>query len=127
MLACSLRARPHNRRGLSVAFDLPASKGPIRDLATEAGHTLGFALQAIGATVVATLRGRLSLGETLGQVVFIGRVSTGWGVGIDAFGSPMAADMGNPPFNTISGFTPKKAGFHNTRSASLPTSIDPTS
>lgn len=77
MLACSLRARPHNRRGLSVAFDLPASKGPIRDLATEAGHTLGFALQAIGATVVATLRGRLSLGETLGQVVFIGRVSTG--------------------------------------------------
>ena len=60
-----------------MAFDLPASKGPLRDLATEAGHTLGFALQAIGATVVATLRRRLSLGETLSQVVFIGRVSTG--------------------------------------------------
>lgn len=27
----------------------------------------------------------------------IGRVYTGCGVGIDAFGSPMAADMGNPP------------------------------
>src|SRR5215216_5759893 len=40
----------------------------------------------------------------------IGRVITGCGVGIDAFGSPMAADMGKPPFTTISGFTPKNAG-----------------
>ena len=57
----------------------------------------------------------------------IGRVNTGCGVGIEAFGSPIAADMGKPPFKTISGFTPKNAGFHNTRSASLPTSIEPTS
>src|SRR5215210_5442778 len=57
----------------------------------------------------------------------MGLVKTGCGVGIDALGSPMAADMGKPPFRTISGFTPKKAGFHNTRSANLPTSIEPTS
>lgn len=60
-----------------MAFELPASKGPVRDLAVEAGHTLGFALQAIGSVVVAILRFRLSLSETLTQVVFIGRVSTG--------------------------------------------------
>ena len=60
-----------------MAFELPASKGPVRDLANEAGHTLGFALQAIGALVVATFRRRLSIAETLNQTVFIGRVSTG--------------------------------------------------
>ena len=32
-----------------------------------------------------------------------------------------------PPLITSSGFTPKKAGFHSTRSASLPVSIEPTS
>ena len=32
-----------------------------------------------------------------------------------------------PPLITISGLTPKNAGFHSTRSASLPTSTDPTS
>ena len=31
-----------------------------------------------------------------------------------------------PPLITMSGFTPKKAGFHRTRSASLPTSTEPT-
>src|SRR5216684_2010777 len=56
----------------------------------------------------------------------IGRYSTGWGVGIDAFGSPIAAQAIIPPFNTSSGLTPKNAGRHNTRSASLPTSIEPT-
>jgi hypothetical protein len=39
----------------------------------------------------------------------------------------MAAQAMSPPFKTISGLTPKKAGFHSTRSASLPTSTDPTS
>ena len=33
----------------------------------------------------------------------------------------------NPPLMTSSGLTPKNAGFHSTRSASLPTSIEPTS
>ena len=31
-----------------------------------------------------------------------------------------------PAFNTRSGLTPKNAGFHNTRSANFPVSIDPT-
>jgi hypothetical protein len=31
-----------------------------------------------------------------------------------------------PPLMMSSGFTPKKAGFHNTRSASLPGSTEPT-
>ena len=31
-----------------------------------------------------------------------------------------------PPFSTISGFTPKNAGFHSTRSAHLPGSMLPT-
>src|ERR1700676_571046 len=57
----------------------------------------------------------------------MGRYITGWGVGIEAFGSPMALQPMNPPFTTISGFTPKKAGFHKTRSASLPASIEPIS
>ncbi len=56
----------------------------------------------------------------------IGRKSTGWGVGIDALASPMAAHAMAPPFTTISGLTPKKAGFQSTRSASLPTSTEPT-
>ena len=32
-----------------------------------------------------------------------------------------------PPLMISAGFTPKKAGFHSTRSASLPTSTEPTS
>src|SRR6202167_606248 len=57
----------------------------------------------------------------------IGRYSTGCGVGIEAFGSPMALQAMNPPLTIISGFTPKNAGFHRTRSASFPGSIDPIS
>ncbi|MFZ2511153.1 MAG: ABC transporter permease [Gordonia sp. (in: high G+C Gram-positive bacteria)] len=60
-----------------MAFELPATKGPVRDLLVEAGHTLGFALQSVGATVVSIFRFRLSISETLNQTVFIGRVSTG--------------------------------------------------
>src|SRR6185295_13627600 len=57
----------------------------------------------------------------------IGRYRTGWGVGMDALGSPMAAVTMNPPLSTSSGLTPKNAGFQTTRSASLPGSMDPTS
>ncbi|MOA17090.1 hypothetical protein D3C78_1373320 [compost metagenome] len=46
---------------------------------------------------------------------------------MEAFGSPIGAAAMEPPSSTISGFTPKKAGFHNTRSARLPTSIEPIS
>ena len=48
-------------------------------------------------------------------------------MGIDALGSPIAATAISPPLRIISGFTPKKAGFQSTRSASLPGSIEPTS
>ena len=47
----------------------------------------------------------------------IGRYKTGWGVGIDAFGSPIALHAINPPFKTISGLAAKKAGFQRTKSA----------
>src|SRR5580698_10675610 len=57
----------------------------------------------------------------------IGRYITGCGVGIEAFGSPMALQAMNPPLTIISGFTPKNAGFHRTRSASFPGSMDPIS
>ena len=39
----------------------------------------------------------------------------------------MGAAAMSPPLITIAGFTPKKAGFHRHRSASLPGSTDPTS
>jgi hypothetical protein len=44
-----------------------------------------------------------------------------------AFGSPICAIAMVPPTSTISGFTPKKAGFQSTRSALLPSSTDPIS
>src|SRR5206468_3467821 len=57
----------------------------------------------------------------------IGRAITGCGVGIDALPSPIIAPAMDPPLTITSGLTPKNAGFHSTRSASFPTSIDPTS
>lgn len=57
----------------------------------------------------------------------IGRGSTGCGVGMDAFASPIAAHTIMPPLTTACGRTPKNAGSHNTRSASLPTSTEPIS
>src|SRR5579859_7752023 len=56
----------------------------------------------------------------------IGRYSTGCGVGMEALASPITLQAMNPPLTIISGFTPKKAGFQSTRSASLPGSMDPT-
>src|SRR5271165_6045611 len=57
----------------------------------------------------------------------MGRKRTGCGVGMEALGSPMALQAMKPPFTTISGFAPKKAGFHKTRSANFPGSIEPIS
>ena len=57
----------------------------------------------------------------------IGRGSTGCGVGIDALASPIAAQAIMPPLITACGRTPKNAGSHSTRSASLPTSTEPIS
>mmetsp|Transcript_5078 Transcript_5078/g.20381 ORF Transcript_5078/g.20381 Transcript_5078/m.20381 type:complete len:458 (+) Transcript_5078:528-1901(+) len=56
----------------------------------------------------------------------IGRIMTGSGVGMDALGSPICAYAIWPPFRTISGLLPNHAGFHSTRSASLPGSTLPT-
>ena len=64
---------------------------------------------------------------TAGAAPNIGRGSTGCGVGIDALASPICAHAIIPPFTTTCGRTPKNAGSHSTRSASLPTSTEPTS
>ena len=44
---------------------------------------------------------------------------------MDALASPMAAQATKPPLMTTCGRTPKNAGFHSTRSASLPGSTEP--
>jgi len=51
----------------------------------------------------------------------------GWGVGMEALASPIWAQATNPPLSTISGLTPKYAGFHSTRSASFPSETVPIS
>ena len=57
----------------------------------------------------------------------IGRESSGCGVGMEALASPIRPQAIIPPLRTTCGRTPKNAGSHSTRSASLPTSTDPTS
>src|ERR1700686_143788 len=57
----------------------------------------------------------------------IGWQCTGCGVGIEALGSPMGAATIEPPLMMQSGLTPKNAGDHSTRSASLPFSTEPIS
>src|SRR5271155_4095593 len=57
----------------------------------------------------------------------IGWYCTGCGVGIDALGSPIGAAPIEPPLMMHSGLTPKNAGDHSTRSASLPFSTEPIS
>ncbi len=46
-------------------------------------------------------------------------------MGIEAFASPICAQAMRPPFSTSSGFAPKSAGRHSTRSASFPFSTEP--
>src|SRR5580698_7909574 len=55
----------------------------------------------------------------------IGRYIVGCGVGSEALGSPILAQLIIPPLITILGFAPKKARSHNTKSASLPGEIEP--
>src|ERR1700746_1817884 len=57
----------------------------------------------------------------------IGWECTGGGVGIEAWGPPMGAATIEPPLMMQSGLTPKNAGDHSTRSASLPFSTEPIS
>src|SRR3569833_781176 len=54
------------------------------------------------------------------------RQCTGCGVGMDALGSPMGAAAIIPPLMIRLGLAAKKAGRHNTMSASLPASNEPT-
>src|SRR3974390_535473 len=56
-----------------------------------------------------------------------GNIGRGWGGGSGALGAPMGAATIEPPLMTQSGLTPKKAGDHSTRSASLPFSTEPIS
>mmetsp|Transcript_32725 Transcript_32725/g.76738 ORF Transcript_32725/g.76738 Transcript_32725/m.76738 type:complete len:246 (-) Transcript_32725:414-1151(-) len=55
----------------------------------------------------------------------MGRIFTGWGVGMLALGSPIWAQAICPPLITISGLEPKLAGLHKQMSAILPTSTLP--
>ncbi len=60
-----------------TTFHLPSAPGPVRGVLLESGYLIGFAVQAVIGLVRAVVTRRLSLGETLGQIRFIGRVSTG--------------------------------------------------
>lgn len=60
-----------------MTYELPTAKGPARDVATQGGYLIGFSVQALVALLRALLHRRLSLSETVTQVLFIGRVSTG--------------------------------------------------
>ena len=56
----------------------------------------------------------------------ISRPRTGCGVGMLALASPICDQTTIPPFNTLSGLVPKKAGSQTAKSANLPGSIEPT-
>ena len=60
-----------------MTYELPASRGPLRDLMVQAGYILGFSVQALVGAVVAIVTGRLSRYEVVSQTLFIGRVCTG--------------------------------------------------
>ena len=60
-----------------MTYELPAAKGPVRDVALQGGYLIGFSVQALFGLFTAILRRRLSLHETVTQTLFIGRVSTG--------------------------------------------------
>ncbi|WP_305093598.1 ABC transporter permease [Prescottella sp. R16] len=60
-----------------MTFELPAAKGPLRDVALQGGYLIGFSVQALAALARAVVHGRLSVRETVTQTLFVGRVSTG--------------------------------------------------
>lgn len=60
-----------------MTYELPAPRGPMRDLMTQAGYIIGFSVQALVSVAVAATRRRLSLFEVVSQTLFIGRVCTG--------------------------------------------------
>ena len=60
-----------------MTYELPAPRGPIRDLMMQAGYIVGFSVQALVSVVLATVKRRLSVYEVVTQTLFIGRVCTG--------------------------------------------------
>lgn len=60
-----------------MTYELPESKGPGRDVAIQSGYLIGFSVQAIVGLARSILGRRLSMKETVTQILFIGRVSTG--------------------------------------------------
>jgi phospholipid/cholesterol/gamma-HCH transport system permease protein len=60
-----------------MTYELPASKGPVRDVLVQGGYVLGFSVQALVSVVTAVVRRRLVLDEVVNQTLFIGRVCTG--------------------------------------------------
>jgi phospholipid/cholesterol/gamma-HCH transport system permease protein len=60
-----------------LTYELPAAKGPLRDVANQGGYLIGFAVMSFVALIRAVFARRLSISETVTQTLFIGRVSTG--------------------------------------------------
>ena len=87
-----------------------------------ASQSLSPSSSATGATNASDKKG-----ATDGDAPNIGRARIGCVVGIEAFASPICAHAMSPPFRTTAGRMPKNAGFQRQRSASLPTSTEPTS
>jgi hypothetical protein len=74
----------------------------------------------------AQLTNKIELGPTARPVLAnIGRINRGCGVGIDALALPICAKAMKPLLSTIWGRAPNKAGFHSTRSATLPLATEP--
>lgn len=60
-----------------MTYELPVTKGPVRDLMVQAGYILGFSVQALLNVGTAVVRRRLAVDELVTQTLFIGRVCTG--------------------------------------------------
>lgn len=60
-----------------MTYELPAPKGPLRDVLTQGGYVLAFSVQALVGVATAIVRRRFALEEAITQTLFIGRVCTG--------------------------------------------------
>ncbi|BDB40459.1 MULTISPECIES: MlaE family ABC transporter permease [Mycobacterium] len=60
-----------------MTYELPSPKGPLRDVMSQGGYIIGFAVEAFVGVVAAMLRRRFAVQEVVNQTLFIGRVCTG--------------------------------------------------
>ncbi len=60
-----------------MTYELPVSRGPMRDLMVQGGYVIGSSVQVLVSVGVAIARRRLSVYEVVTQTLFIGRVCTG--------------------------------------------------